>query len=986
MATCGEYELEKAIGWGRRSTLFSARISGASGPASIVIRRARTVERTLCHAFLRAAAEQQTAVGAGCRRLAPILSFACDDTGFAYYATARYETSLAEFLEAGCKVDSALLLAIVTGVLVALTELHDKSRRAHGNLTPGNILLDPQGHIFLTDLAPSAKDATTADDLFALGALIYQLVRRTARVGSLNPPLDYSPAWTESLGDDAEGWRAFTNRVLTKSRYQGPEPLKLAAEDLKSRERIKKTDAPATTGTGTGSKTEAGPLPPKKRSPLPKLIAIILLLAGGGGGFVWYKNDKARQAREKEERLEIERINKIKEAQPPAIKNLRTDLAKPLPKAITDDKTLNSLLGLRIKKSLDGGGGKTEVMSLLGNWDLPGKLKAQAATWKSATREWTSLARELDATASIDPDSETSVIAQLEKAIAARENANELDRVWEDVTLTLKDLKATNNPLLPDFTPWVGNEILNAKNLADAPVRMQKARDKLTEVLSFQRDPEMGARVLWPRFEKEAPKVREMPSIELMPDWPDRWKQEAARFIGPSDAKLKDLKKIFANLQARINLPGVRDKATRQKALDDVISATDGALDSDVAAIEKRLKFFDDMTTPAEDDFNNYVAFLKPWLKAWSDLPPEAKTRGAATAAIDKFKKGTADPKVAARYKTASFANQLGEALKVKDRITPNAPGWTEVPQPAGFDPNAMVLKFAKGEESFVMPFLGLDKEFAMAAWETPLKLARLSGAPANRTGDGPQIRRTNTFLPAPDWLWKGPTDLKSQVGAYFAPGVVAGDVGSDYCPTTWLTFSDASGIAEKLGGRLPKASEWKIASGKAGKERRLRSAGAWGNQYPLLKRWQEQTTNPQGGNSPDSASFSKSAGLLGNGNNAYLTDSSPAQGATPDGKLWLAMGPDPTWKPANGFTHLIGNAAEWVNDNNTAAVIGGSVVSPPSLPTDRPIPVTERGGSYFDVTFRLVIPLGAGGANAWLAKFEETIGTIRVPDKADSQ
>ena len=114
METCGEYELERAIGWGRRSTFFSARAINDRGPALIVIRRARTVERNHRHAFLRAAAEQQTAVGAGCRRLAPILAFDCDESGFAFYATTRYETSLAEFLEAECKADSALLREIVT--------------------------------------------------------------------------------------------------------------------------------------------------------------------------------------------------------------------------------------------------------------------------------------------------------------------------------------------------------------------------------------------------------------------------------------------------------------------------------------------------------------------------------------------------------------------------------------------------------------------------------------------------------------------------------------------------------------------------------------------------------------------------------------------------------------------------------------------------------------------------------------------------------
>ena len=122
MATCGEYELERAIGWGRRGTFFAARASGAS-ESSIVIRRARSGERVFAQAFLRAAAEQQAAVVAGCRRLAPIFAFEFDGRGFAYYATTRYETSLAEFIEAGCKVDGALLREIAASILGALAEL-----------------------------------------------------------------------------------------------------------------------------------------------------------------------------------------------------------------------------------------------------------------------------------------------------------------------------------------------------------------------------------------------------------------------------------------------------------------------------------------------------------------------------------------------------------------------------------------------------------------------------------------------------------------------------------------------------------------------------------------------------------------------------------------------------------------------------------------------------------------------------------------------
>src|SRR5205823_5335066 len=96
-----------------RATFFSARASGRAGNSLVVIRRARLAERSFSQNFLRAAAEQQTAVAAGCRRLAPILDFELDETGFAYYATVRYDTSLGDIIDEGCTVDGPFLRDIV---------------------------------------------------------------------------------------------------------------------------------------------------------------------------------------------------------------------------------------------------------------------------------------------------------------------------------------------------------------------------------------------------------------------------------------------------------------------------------------------------------------------------------------------------------------------------------------------------------------------------------------------------------------------------------------------------------------------------------------------------------------------------------------------------------------------------------------------------------------------------------------------------------
>ena len=382
-----------------------------------------------------------------------------------------------------------------------------------------------------------------------------------------------------------------------------------------------------------------------------------------------------------------------------------------------------------------------------------------------------------------------------------------------------------------------------------------------------------------------------------------------------------------------------------------------------------------------EVDYERYAAFLSRWKADAANAGSKKEAQDLAAAFQAETAKVSADWQ--AKIGSKDLVKQMAAAIATPDRIALefSEPGWAEV-TPANYDPRAAIYKYTKGEESFTLPFLALDDHFAMAAWETPLKLARLSGVPAGPTGEGPQIRRANTFLPAPEWLWKGPMDLEaSRLGVrYFAPGVLPGDAGSDYCPVSWLTFPDASAMAEKLGGLVPTAAQWKSAVPRAGKERRLRSAGAWSKQSALLARWGQEFRISQAVSSPDVGSFSKTTDLFGNGDRAYLSDTSASQMATNDGKLWLTYTPEPQWKPASGFTHLIGNAAEWVNDNGTPAVMGGSVVSPPSLPMDRPIPVKERGGSYCDVTFRLVVKLAAGAQGAGLRKFKEAADAIPMP------
>ena len=977
MATCGEYELQRAVGWGRRGTFFLAQ--GGGKDALVVIRRARSAERGFSQAFLRSAAEQQAAAEGGCSRIAPIRAFHVDASGFAWYATMRFEASLADFIDAGCKVDSDFLRDIASGVLAALTELNDKSRRAHGNITPGNVLLDSDGGIFLTDLAPSGKDATTADDLFALGTLIYQLVRRIAHVGALNPPVDYSPEWTDSLGDDAEKWREFTNRLLTKSRYRGTDALKAAAADLKSLRQLE-TRAPAQQRMPLQSPQSVMVRrpPPKKRHGA-KIAALAAVLALAGGGF-WFLREKQRKERSAEaERIANEERRKFEDALGAKLKAFREALKGAPPPEIVGDQDLQYRFK-RIAATLEAPAGGTQlspeamesdVQLKLNDWPVLAKLKTRALEWRTPPREWPRFADELDAAARISvavaEENDRPILEQITGAARKLAEAGTVEDRWNDILSTLAALKQTQNPLLPDFTEWAAGELRNALRLDDMPDRAKSVMEKLRAVQDFHAKD--WSRVVQERFKSDATGVFTEPSPERLGEWPREWVRQAQRFLRPQEEKLAEWRKELARVDsvlAKSNRPAAEAASWKQKA-DAARDAIGTALESDAARIDGMLREFGALRDPMADAHEQYAAFFT----AWKSDALAAADKAAAQAALKKFEDGTKGLPAAYKTKarTDAIAAGLKAALATPDRMTLRfgRNDW----QPVASDPTHAIYKLGEVE----VPFMPVGGGFAMSAIEMPLRLMKLTGM-ASQPGDGPQIR-TRDFGGVVEWLWSGPMNFVASqgLGTYFAPGVRAGDLGSDLCPATWLTFQEAKTAAENLGGQLPTSAQWAAAANTGGRGRRLRSA-AWSTQLRLVESWRARDTG-HGKRLPDTGSFSKLPQLAAT---AYLTDNNAAAGADNDGVLWLrSVLPDGGWKPADKFFHIIGNAAEWVNDGGAPGIIGGSVVSPPSLPLTQKLTPSLQGAS-FDVTFRLVVPMGEGGEGAGLQKFLDEVKALALP------
>ena len=970
MSKCGPYHLERTIGWGRKATFFSARIDGATGAAELVVRRARLAERTFSQHFLRAAAEQHAASAAGCKQLAPILHFESDDEGFAYYATTHYETSLGHLLEAGCTQDSSSLREIVSGILDALTELHGKAHRPHGNLSAGNVLFDGNGTVVLTDLAPTAKDSTPADDLIALGTIIYQFVRRQVRVGKLIPPLEYSPDWTTCFGDDAAGWLIFTNGLLTRSGGETAGALKFAAKELKSLSSLAaKVEAPVVTVPASQPTIETHRPPPKKRSRLPKIAAALDMLAaiGVAGFFYWKKQHPL-----------VAPAPPVK-PRPENIEQLARELKQPLTPddILNSDQTLSRILK-RIRDNLGERGGEEDVRSILSNWDAPKAMTARADEWRKPKREWTRLADELEAAANVDLQGPRAITDHLREAVGANRNSDALEKRWAEIAALLVKLNGNHSqvPSLPDFEKWAVREIRSQP--LDAAAKTAEATKKtLNEIHEFVKAD--GARIHQARFEKDASSVLKEPAEERLRGWPAEWLQQAKRYLRPPAADVQKWQAIAAKADISIGKIAANKKAAWTPKLQAFRDRIPTVLESEAGELDTLAKELGTVRSPNEEAQERYVEILK----SWKDTATAASDKKAAQSSLNEFKRLTGE--LPPDYRTKAHIKDAIDAM-TKAIATPDTillkfsqPGWMQLPGTATAD--HVICRFSNGSSAVDIPFIALGRDnMAMAAVETPLVLAKLAGSLANSPGDGPQIR-TSDFSPSANWLWPRPATFMrgNSIPDYLARGVTAGDLGADACPVTWLTYAEAYSMAEKLGGQLPTAEQWMSALGKEGPAKRLR-ASAWTAQFNQITSW---PNNP--GKLlcfPNVGSFSKNVGLrpsLGD----YMNDAGPASGATDDKALWLTsvFPSGARWKPnddATRFHNLIGNAAEWVTAVNEPAIIGGSVVSSPKLATREPL--KGYRDAAFDVTFRLAVHLGEGGAGDGLRKFLDAARNIEPP------
>jgi hypothetical protein len=233
MLVSEKYRLQREIGWSDEAEVHSGPPDPATGvPIAVKIRHGMggpprpngNRER-----FLRAVADQQAAVAAGCRQIAPIFESGHEGDN-AYYVTRHYHRSPDLLIKGRVALEASAMHRLTEGVLRALEELRDRHGRSHGNLKPTNIFLDGKhvqaDLVFLSDLALREEAASEAADCYALGATLFQLVRGRM-IRNFDWPIQDSPEWSR-LGPAATRWREFCNLLMTPDLAKQPAALATA--------------------------------------------------------------------------------------------------------------------------------------------------------------------------------------------------------------------------------------------------------------------------------------------------------------------------------------------------------------------------------------------------------------------------------------------------------------------------------------------------------------------------------------------------------------------------------------------------------------------------------------------------------------------------------------------------------------------------------------------------------------------------------------
>ena len=296
MPIADKYRLNRQVGWSDEAEVHAGPLDPTHGVAVAVkirhgagglVRPDGNRER-----FLRAANDQQAAVLAGCKGVAPIFETGQEGND-AFFVTALYPRSLESLIQGRVSLDAGGLHRLADGVLRVLELLRDKHGRAHGNLKPTNVFLDGKtvssATVVLGDLA-LPDQASEAGDCYALGATLYQLLRGR-HVRNFDWPMVHGEEW-EKLGPAANAWRRFCNVLMAPDLGAQAAPLAEVRQAFRKM-KAQANAAPSLSGAGVSSAGDRAPASGgSRKGTFAGVTATVAALAAGAGLYVSQTNQK----------------------------------------------------------------------------------------------------------------------------------------------------------------------------------------------------------------------------------------------------------------------------------------------------------------------------------------------------------------------------------------------------------------------------------------------------------------------------------------------------------------------------------------------------------------------------------------------------------------------------------------------------------------------------------------------------------------------